>query len=627
MSLLRMPYELVSFVARHLDLADCRNLSFSCKTFQFLLYESNMAKLLLESKAPHSTEACEARVSKQYAYQLRRLMKRRDAVASVKPYLVANVAFAEGWLYEKGVLCYLRNLDLRMLDLHRSGSREMVVDIRQLLLQDLEESRIRHKYKIKLLHYSDNIVSCIYTLLRPDQPGRMDWLLVLNPLDGRTITIRQLDSISKPFVRNNDRFLYYGTATEPDYDGSEQWVISGFDIKAGAWLDRPLETPEAIGTDIGSTVCFEIFDGYFYCLSNQRSLDIEEVDWLSYYYCLRVPLTPDGLNKVEKPPEPQLWRRDHNEGPIDDRWTFMRMFKDETTGELKVVESRKEWLAGSITARRTYYTTAISFDDPDKDSETRRSSDASAAKTQQGAVVRRRPRDAHMVHPGDDNSTLTITLTKCPVRCYYSSCQTFIDLVDDSTSFDPRDQQLRIRGGTRCLRAPGETGQWNPLPLLDRDQNSDALLRHIDSLYRSESGIFWPPRKDPSVTDAALANLYAILNPPGYFGSPRGSWDERSMVYATGSKAAGGLKALVFVSWDPSIHLAGTAPYPGDLSSTKPRSCADGSHPRANLPLRPAAPTPPREEKDTGSDANLVSWRTFEPAKYREISRGYHFAR
>ncbi|KAL2172958.1 uncharacterized protein P884DRAFT_321210 [Thermothelomyces heterothallicus CBS 202.75] len=59
-------------------------------------------------------------------------------------------------------------------------------------------------------------------------------------------------------------------------------------------------------------------------------------------------------------------------------------------------------------------------------------------------------------------------------------------------------------------------------------------LQQIDSIYRSDTGLFWPPQQDPSV------DLYATLNPPGYAGNTHGSWDERSMVYATGG-AAGGL--------------------------------------------------------------------------------------
>jgi hypothetical protein len=565
----------------------------------------------------------------------------------VSPYLVAVVGFAQEWLYENGTLCYFRGSQLRILDLHRSATHEIVVDLRTLLDGALDVFRTRQKLKRKLLYYSHNIVSCLYSQTSRDQFGCRSWLVVFNALEGRIITLHELAFTSKLFVRNNDHFLYYGTTIGADDDGADRWTITGFDLTARKWLDRPLNIPHMIGTDIGSTVCFEIFDGYFYGLSNQRSLDIEEVDWLSYYSCFRFPLDCRGFAHVEEPLDRQLWRRDHTDGPIDDRWTFLRLFKDETTGQLKVLESRKEWLLACITPRRTYYTTEISFEKAVKVDET--PSDIPAVKTQQGEVLRSQPRDPHMVHPGDDTSTMSVTLTKCPIRSYYPACQTFIDLVDDSTSFDPRDQRLRLRGGTRSLWAPGERRPRTSQPAARGErQDHETLLRQIDDLYKSETGLFWPPEQDPSAADGGgpLADLYQVLNPPGYVGNPQGSWDERSMVYATGGNngTVGGLKALVFVSWDPSIYLAGTAAYPGDLLAS---STADGSPRTDCLPHRPRqAEENKGDEKDTAgrcptarpdatsscpggshSSINAVAWRTVEPARYREIARGYHFAR
>ncbi|SPQ22237.1 72a3aa2f-2190-4b85-bf05-56eaeebbfd7c [Thermothielavioides terrestris] len=263
MSLLRLPYELLSIICEHLDLRDIYSLSFSCKRFQFLLYEPNITKLLLESKAPHSTEARDARISKRYAAGLRRLIKRREAVASVSPYLVAIVAFAEEWLYSNGVLCYLRGPQLRILDLHRSGSREMVVDTRKLFREALEGSRRRRTYQIQLLYQSHNIVSCVYgpSRRRKTRSPSSNWLVAFDPLDGQIKTVHRLESVSNLFVRNNERFLYYGTTSAPGHDGYERWVIGGFDLAAREWLGE-LTISAVIGTDIGSSVCFEILDGF-----------------------------------------------------------------------------------------------------------------------------------------------------------------------------------------------------------------------------------------------------------------------------------------------------------------------------------------------------------------------------
>ncbi|KAK4241652.1 hypothetical protein C8A03DRAFT_41006 [Achaetomium macrosporum] len=645
MSLVKLPYELVSYVVYYLDLTDIFNLSLSCKNFQFLFHEANISKWLLETKAPYSGETRDARVHKRYASGLRRLIKRRRAIASVSPYLVAVVAFAEHWMYENGVLCYVRNHRLRILDLHHPGSHEIVVDIGKLLREALEDSQPRRKCKFRLLYCAHNIVSCVYTQHKHSgSMQRNNWLVAFNPLEGRIVAVRQLVSTSMLFVRNNDQFLFYGTTYE-GADGYERWLIGGFDITAGAgtaetantWLGL-LNIPMVIGTDIGATVCFEIFGGYFYGVSNQGNFQDETGDWVSYYSCFRFPLTRHGFVDFKALPRERIWRRNHTEGPMDDRWTFLRIFEDESTGELKAIESRKEWLHGSISARRTYYTTPISFDDPTENPGRRGSLEGTgplipAAKSGQGAVPQTRVRDPDMVHPGDDRFTFAVNLSKCPIRSYHPPCQTFIDLVDDSDPFNPEDQRIRLRGGSRHPRAPGELARRKCLPAAQGELDPGAaLLRQIEDLYRSDSDLFWPPKPNLSNPDPALADLYAMLSPPGHFGSLHGSWDERSIVYATGNRA-GGLQALIFLSFDPAISLNGTPSYPSD-SSLGGKSKGKGSNTAKKCPMSQSDTTfgpgegfsLDRFSGGTHGDT-VVSWRWCEPAAYREISRGYHFAR
>ncbi|KAK4243073.1 hypothetical protein C7999DRAFT_18520 [Corynascus novoguineensis] len=637
MFLLRLPYELMVYIVTDLNLDDIGNLAYTCRaSFQLLLENEELAKWLFQTKAPYCLEARDAGTSKNYASGFRRLLKRREALLSVSPYLVAIVGFADKWIYENGVLCYYRERELRILDLYRSADSEIVVDLQALL-----DTSTPHKYKLTLLYYSHNIVSCLYSRNPRDRFNRKHFLLALNALRGEVVTVLELESDSKLFVRNNDHFLYYGTTTEPDQEGDEYWVIKGFDIAARAWIRGRLDVPYAIGTDVGSTVCFEIIDGYFYGLSNLRSLAVEEVDWVSYYSCFRFPLSKDGFSSVQHLDRTRaLWRRDHTKGPLEDRWTFLRLLKDEAIGRLKIVESRMEWSKTSIISRHTYYTSVIEFD-----AWVGTGSDNPTTASPQGVTPRTWPRDPHMVHPGDDTSTLDVTLTKCPLRSYYPDCQAFIDLVDDSSSFDSRDQKLRIRGGSRRPWTPGELAQLGDRASTEGAQGHDTLLQQIYSIYRSDSGLFWPPKQDPSIDDPALADLYAILNPPGYTGNTHGSWDERSMVYVTGGMD-GGLRAMVFVSWDPAIRLAGIAPFPGKLTIRRPGIWAPSNSPKGSanakgksvetagrhLTLVPDATSCPRTSP--GSTAPLLgaisspctSWRTIKPATYRKKLRGYHFA-
>ncbi len=53
MSILGLPYELVAYIVGHLELADVRNLTASCKTFRFLLHEANITKKILEVSVPN----------------------------------------------------------------------------------------------------------------------------------------------------------------------------------------------------------------------------------------------------------------------------------------------------------------------------------------------------------------------------------------------------------------------------------------------------------------------------------------------------------------------------------------------------------------------------------------------
>jgi hypothetical protein len=48
MSLVKLPYELVSYVVHYLELTDVFSLSLTCKKFLFLFQEANISKLLLE---------------------------------------------------------------------------------------------------------------------------------------------------------------------------------------------------------------------------------------------------------------------------------------------------------------------------------------------------------------------------------------------------------------------------------------------------------------------------------------------------------------------------------------------------------------------------------------------------
>ncbi|KAK4452414.1 hypothetical protein QBC34DRAFT_35064 [Podospora aff. communis PSN243] len=657
--LVKLPYELLWLVVQYLDLEDTHALSLSCRSLRFLFHEPNIAKIILETKAPNTLEARQAQASRRYASELRRLTKRREAISSISPYLVALVAHADSWIYENGVLCHTKERQLRILDLHRSQSTEIVIDIRRLLDEALEESHGYTKYKFQPLYYSHGVVSCLYAHRKTTQSS---WLVVFDVLKGRVLTTRSLTSTLKIFVRNNEKFLCYGVFAPTTRDGYRRWTAGCYDIGGNAWSKREVELPEFIGSDIGSTIAFEIFDDSLHGISNQTCLEAEEEDWLSYYTCFRVPLTNDGFGPIEHASRRHMWRRWHFEGPIDDRWTFLRIFRDETSSKLRVVESRKEWLARSSSARRTYYTTDIVFDDGGP---TRMPSAndkfldhvllATRTKTSHPDRTPAPPRNPHMVHPGDDGSrALMFTLTKSPVRCYHPSCQTFIDLVDDPPEFDPGARRIRIRGSARrrwtsgeheerSLSGAAETGESHNTLKMEGFHNT---FDEIAKIYKSEDVSLWPPDQSLSDTNSALEALHEVMNPAGCFGSIRGAWDERSVVYSI--EETGGLHALVLVSFDPSIYLKGAKGYYGSpkvgevsggilgspvLEASPPRGGKGKDKDRASGSWHPT-PEPDTACSMDGSTASSkpassvgsAPWRRVVPAMYQRMPSGFHFA-
>jgi lysophospholipid acyltransferase (LPLAT)-like uncharacterized protein len=87
----------------------------------------------------------------------------------------------------------------------------------------------------------------------------------------------------------------------------------------------------------GSTVCFQIQGGDFIALSNQTSFEVKELDWTSFYNCVRIP-----LGKAEPVLKQHVfWQRQHEEGPINDSWTEISLQKDQRTNDLLIVECRK----------------------------------------------------------------------------------------------------------------------------------------------------------------------------------------------------------------------------------------------------------------------------------------------
>jgi hypothetical protein len=549
----------------------------------------------------------------------------------VNPFTIATIGFCDAYLYCKGVLLYTLDDKVRILDVHNSKEQEIVFSIPGLLNHALSNVRDNRTGHFQILYYSDGIVSCVY---RSSTSTHTAWLISfsLKHRNRALLLVRELDSTEKLFVRHNGHFLYYGTHSDIDADGHKKWMIYGYEFRKRHWFDEKIYLSEMAGSDIGSTVCFEIFSNYFYALSNQTSFEVEEIDWTSFYHCVRFPLDSPCKALMEKTRDRDMWRRQHQEGPIDERWMSLQLVADESSGELKIVESRKEWYLGSSKSQRNYYTSDIIFphhEDLEDDSELQTTEDGcmdtgsdnlNSASTENGRVhgsmsaaksvasgsstgvpdkfhglfdnngvsnsqllrlikkdnnphyLEAPPRLPHETHPGDDGSAQpTFTLAKTRVRTYHLNCSTFLDLVDDPAPTDCYGtQRLRLRGASRRLG-----------PLLHDAYGllrspSEDLQTALKELYVVKGVEYWPPSPEriPDGKPKDYSSIYRLLNPSTHLGEVEGTSDDRSLVYVTGARDKP--RALIFVGFDPAIRFKGLRRW-GQVNKKK-QGVGEGPH-------------------------------------------------
>ncbi|KAF9882068.1 f-box domain-containing protein [Colletotrichum karsti] len=527
------------------------------------------------------------------------MVKIRDSITTAIPYSVALVAFADDFVYTSGMLCYTVGREsLRLLDLHKSADTEIVIDTRVLLQSVPEQNFGNSNYKFRPIHYADGIVSCLY--IPPRTEGRSH-LLVIDIGTRQLLTCHRLESHQKLFVRNDGDHLYYGTHSLVGDDGFKRWVLKRFSILDKKWGPGHLDLEDLVGSDIGATVCFEIIDGYFYGLSSLTSFEVYETDWTSIYYGFRFPVGSSCPRDMELTSKKDMWRRQQNEGPIDDRWSTLGLEKDPATGKFMVVECRREYLVDDCSSTRTSYRTELEFSNEDEDN------------LEEEGDAQARTHPSSLTHRGDSGSTTpSITLTHCFIRSYNKSCETFIDLVNDPIAAESMAQRPQLRSISRLRQ--GEISQ-----------------RQGESLTNTTNNIsWWLPENNAQQRNAKLDELDYILNPRGKSQQNviSGVMDDRSIVYAVGPRSSQSKRPLVFISFDPSIKLRGLDHWPGG-PRTAPVPSGDHKKTEANptpqsIPASAPAVSTPGPSKlgadpisETGKP-ELPAWGTA-PAMYSEM--------
>jgi len=395
-------------------------------------------------------------------------------------------------------------------------------------------------------------------------------------------------------------------------------------------------------------------------VSNQTSFETEEVDWTSYYNCIKIPL---GEPKPDLKAHP-FWQRQHGEGPINDSWTDLSLQKDEQTNELLIVECRKEWLGGGTANIRTYYTQPLGFNTEDELIETGNfpaNDIMTRTLTENSKPHFSEPRKRIRKHyhheyeynglepwnsgPGD------FILARTKFRAYNPSAMSFIDMVSDPTPVSPGSARMRDRLRLRIASRKKQS------PLVDDPNNPDQktarqpeLDEHDNPIADSEQAFhptvihFFPP-------DNAPAEIYDVLCTLGRVGNMDAIADDRSIVYMAGSPHAvsGESRAIVMISFDPAwgrgfeiLTMPSSAgpPIPAkdmklELTSsstagkTSKRRVSPATEPTSHTASHTAAPQPKRQKRDVDRSAPATQpdkqrrWIWHEDAMYLAINRGY----
>lgn len=446
------------------------------------------------------------------------------------------------------MLCILRKNTIRIFDAHAQEERT-TISLSPIVDALSEPSASSENIKLSILYYNEDIVTIhLQRRGRQDNSRILAINTALNASEPRLIEVVQLESTHKLFARHTSRYLYYGTYSSVGSQGHYEWEIHGvsFDKRNHPLPSTPLQLCGFFGTDLGSTIALEIHAGHFYAVSSQTSFEVEEIDWTSFYHCIRFPLNnpkPEFLESNKK-----LWRRQHDEGVIHDSWADLSLQVDESTNNLVIVEARREYQKSLSRQVRTYYISEFvsQFDTPYSSSEGSPLLEASTGpmlpwgdayvqtldSTNNPNYAPAEPRYNKSFHPEvprRSNPGRSFILARTKFRAYNNSCASFLDIVeDDMCCNDSLGPCVRLRIGSRRVA---------PLDWKNLEMSTPQLLTlpalTDDVAYRHSAIRMWPPR---SSRCPCSKRLHEILNPPLQGGpthnrSITGVLDERSLVY------------------------------------------------------------------------------------------------
>lgn len=405
-------------------------------------------------------------------------------------------------------------------------------------------------------------------------------------------------------------------------DNHHEWLLEVFDLQTSIPVTKELlQLRQFYGSEIGSTACFTIYKGEFYALTTQTSLESEEVDWTSYYHFIRFRLDdpcPDLRIRV-------IWRRQHLEGPINDAWNDLGFQEDYSTGELLIVECRKEWINGGSRSQRTYYSQPFDrvehreLEDglrhPPDDPLSRTLDEYSNSRWEESLV--RADRYVHSEFQGDvPEGTKEYIRARTKWNGYSFNAQSYVDLVIDEVlpegEWRPR-QLIRLRVVSRQEMSPlvmdnvSSSAGTEALVLRPRRRDRDGVEMEDGGRAFTPSRIsVWPPTDAPQ-------GLHNLLCPEGRAGDVKAVLGDEGLVYMAGPPRQVGSpeRALILVSFDPTFGFVGMKRLDGSFALPKlDRKRKDELEPR---------PPPPATKKPKSREAADMPFEKSEGGQGKDL--------
>lgn len=593
-----VPYDILYHIIDEIDLSDFSNLSKANRTLYNLLQNDLLAKRNIKRHGRYSKEAKLAFAGKiTFRQAIGRLHDTRQAVATAKPYSVAVLAYASTFIYGDGVLSYVTNNEIRVLNVHKADTQEQVVDVQHTLRRIIpafpQYEAEGCTTQLSFLYYFSGILAILVEIGETNA-----WLILLDITPGgskqpkgckpgRLRFVTRLECTRRLFVRHNGIHLYYGVNSIVDASGELLWAVHWADLtkvnRTGATKRTILD--KVAGTDLGHNICFEIFNNHLYAVSNTIDSEEEALNWRSFYEWVCIP--PDCNRR--RVPAKRLWRRDHLEGPINDTWTEISLRQDEASGKPMILECRREWREGGSDHVRTYYAQPLPPVPAPNEAEpavapraTPQSAPSSSlghphpaggtlpnyihysslplnGPTKEDLERHRRPgQHVHSEYTASCSPKRDFILAKTKYRTYHLSACAFLDLVNDpepNNRVGVATDRVRLRINARKRkRIDTNDDDANICPSAkrrvcdDKSQIDEVAAVPPDGQHHASDGVLlWPP-------DNADEELINLLCPSRRATNIHAIADERSLIYSVDTDDPQ-KQAIILISFDPQIRL------------------------------------------------------------------------